>query len=357
MKISALLWCACLLLRGAAVKADNPQNVLTIKKIVPGVWFLEGSQGVYNNQVPNKADGLANSIIIEMKDYLVVVDAGYPDGARAVIREARELSSKPIKYVIDTHWHPDHAYGNHVFTEIGATTIASVGAWDQIKQWEPQSWQSVARGRQDVRDMHMSAPEPPELLYTRSPYVISDGTRRIELYHFGYGHTESDTFIYLPKEKVLCTGDAVVNGPFSDPKNAYMHDWIKEIQAAEKLDVEYVLPGHGDPAGKELIAEELDFFQSLYKAVQSAIQRGETLDQLVTIKNNRPVATSLKLSSNLMQHFVFKPSPNLTEWARSRFPNQVKDVYLEITKGLPYAELCDPTRFGARPNPCSEGKK
>jgi cyclase len=345
MKISSLLWCACLLLGGAALKADNPQG--TLKEVAPGVWFLEGGEGVYKSQMDTATRGYCNNIIIEMKDYLVMVDANYPGGARYAIQVAHKLSPKPIKYVIDTHWHPDHAYGNHVFTEIGATTIASVGAWDQIERWEPQVWRSVARERQDVRDMHMDAPEPPELLYSRSPYVISDGTRRIELYHFGYGHTESDTFVYLPKEKVLCTGDAVVNGPYSDPKNAYMLGWIQEIQAAEKLDVKYVLPGHGDPAGKELIAEQLDFFQSLYKAVQSAIQRGETLDQLVTKENNRPVATSLKLSSNLMQHFVFKPSPELLPWARSRFPTQVNDTYVEITEGKPYGLLHDVSREGS----------
>jgi cyclase len=347
MKFTCFLLSACFLLAGAAVRAENPPG--TLKQIAPGVWFLEGGERIYKTG-NDGAKGYCNSTIIEMKDYQIVVDANYPGGARLVIQEARKLSSKPIKYVIDTHWHPDHAYGNHLFTEIGATTIAYAGAYVQMKRWEPQTWQNVAKQREDVRDLNMDAPEPPQLLFTTSPYVITDGSRRVELYHFGFGHTRSDTFVYLPKEKVLCTGDAVVNGPYSDPKNAYIAGWAKEIHDAQKLDVRYVLPGHGDPAGKELLEEQYEFFTDLYKAVQDAIHRGEPLDQLVTIKNGRPVATALQLPRKLMDHFVFKPSPELAPWAASRFPTQVHDTYLEITQGKPYGDLRDPTREGRAPN-------
>src|SRR5262245_65881421 len=65
----------------------------TVKEIVPGVWFREGEEDIAQS----------NNVIIEMKDYLVVVDANYPDGARRVIDAAKKLSPKPIKYVIDSH--------------------------------------------------------------------------------------------------------------------------------------------------------------------------------------------------------------------------------------------------------------
>ena len=80
----------------------------------------------------------------------------------------------------------------------------------------------VARARKDVAALDRSGPEPPQQTYSESPHVVSDGNRRIELHHFTFGHTRGDTFVYLPKEKIICTGDAVVNGPFSHPKHAYM---------------------------------------------------------------------------------------------------------------------------------------
>jgi cyclase len=333
MKSTGLI-IAMLLLGSFSSFADAPPG--TIKQIAPGVWFREGDA--------SGGTGLCNNIIIEMRDDLIVVDANYPSGAQEVIRDAKKLSPKPIKFVIDTHWHPDHAYGNHLFTEIGATTIAYIGAYEQIKRWEPQFWQHVEKQRKDLAEFHLSGPEPPELYYTRSPYVISDGTRRVELYHFGWGHTRSDTFVYLPKEKILCTGDAVVNGPYSDPKNAYMLGWIKEIRAAQRLSVKYVLPGHGDPGGPELLSGELRFFLALYGAVETAIKKGETLDQLVTMKDGRAVSTTIKLPQDLMDVYVFKPSPDLKLWERSRFPTQVMDTYLEITQHKPYGMIDDPYR-------------
>src|SRR5437773_1891508 len=77
----------------------------TVTKIVDGVWFREGDL---------KNLGHCNNIIVEMKDYLIVVDANFPSGARAALADAKKVSSKPVKYVFDTHHHGDHAYGNAV---------------------------------------------------------------------------------------------------------------------------------------------------------------------------------------------------------------------------------------------------
>jgi cyclase len=89
----------------------------TVQQIVPGVWFREGDL---------KNLGHCNNIIIEMKEYLIVVDANFPSGARAAMADAKRVSSKPVKYVFDTHHHGDHAYGNPVWTEAGATTLVEI---------------------------------------------------------------------------------------------------------------------------------------------------------------------------------------------------------------------------------------
>src|SRR5260221_10617323 len=118
MRFSHLATLAWLSLGGFTLIADAPPG--TITQIASGVWFRQGDA--------RGGSGLSNNIIIEMKDYLIVVDANYPSGARAVLSGVKNLSPKPIRYVINTHSHPDHSYGNHVFTELGATTIAYVGA-------------------------------------------------------------------------------------------------------------------------------------------------------------------------------------------------------------------------------------
>src|SRR3954447_20316526 len=89
----------------------NPE---TVKIVAPGVWFREGDMDL----------GHCNNIIIEMKDYLIVVDANFPSGARGAIADAKRISNKPVKYVFDTHHHGDHLYGNVIWTQGGATSLA-----------------------------------------------------------------------------------------------------------------------------------------------------------------------------------------------------------------------------------------
>ena len=84
-----------------------------------------------------------------------------------------------------------------------------------MKRYEPKRWQATAKERKDVAEMNSDHPEPPKQTFTDSPHVITDGTRRVEFRFFGWAHTRGDGFVYLPKERVLCTGDAVVNGPYN----------------------------------------------------------------------------------------------------------------------------------------------
>src|SRR6478672_2095312 len=106
----------------------TPGNV---KQIGPGVWFREG-------EIVEK--GHCNNIWIEMKDYLIVVDANYPSGAEACLADIKKTTQKPVKYVFDTHHHGDHAYGNPVWTRLGATTLAHAGVVEEMKRYEPMRW-------------------------------------------------------------------------------------------------------------------------------------------------------------------------------------------------------------------------
>jgi glyoxylase-like metal-dependent hydrolase (beta-lactamase superfamily II) len=326
MKPRPTLLAACVATAALTMTAAAQEG--TLQKIAPGVWFREGEMG----------SGHCNNTIIELDDYLIVVDANYPSGARALLGDIPKLSSKPIKYVIDTHHHADHAYGNPLFTRIGAVTIGHAGVVEEMKRYEPRFWQGVAGYRKDVAELNLPGPEPPTQTYTESPLILGDAHRRVELHHFTWGHTRGDTFVYLPREKVLCTGDAVVNGPYSDPKHAYMGNWANEIRAAAKLGAEHVLPGHGKPGGKELLEGQIRFFDTLYQAVGEAVQRGLTLEAVVTMEGGRPVATTIRLSPELDDKYVFHGS-DLKPWQVSRFPMQVMAAYREITEGKPYGEL------------------
>src|SRR5437763_2036915 len=201
----------------------------TVRIIAPGVWFREGDM----------EQGHCNNIIIEMKDYLIVVDANFPSGARGAMADTKRLSSKPVKYVFDTHHHGDHLYGNPVWTQAGATTLAYKGVAEELKRYEPKRWQAEAKQRKDVAELKLDAPEPPKQTFDKSPFILKDDTREVRFYFFGWAHTRGDGFVYLPKEKVLCTGDAVVNGPHNNTADANIGNWPAVIRNAQRLEVLY----------------------------------------------------------------------------------------------------------------------
>src|SRR5580765_671037 len=139
-RMRALLLLAFTALGGVALFVSRSDaKAETVRIVAPGVWFREGDMD----------QGHCNNTIIEMKDYLIVVDANFPSGARGAMLDAKRLSPKPVKYVFDTHHHGDHLYGNAVWTQAGATTLAFKGVGEELKRLEPARWLAAAKSRPD----------------------------------------------------------------------------------------------------------------------------------------------------------------------------------------------------------------
>ena len=288
----------------------------TVKQIAPGVWFREGDI---------KGQGHCNNIIIEMKDYLIVVDANFPSGARLVVNDAKKVSPKPIKYVFDTHHHGDHAYGNPVWTQLGATTLAYIGVAEEMRRYEPAGWQSAAKSRKDVAELNLSTAEPPKQTFRETPFVLNDGTRRVEFHFFGWAHTRGDGFVYLPKEQILCTGDAVVNGPHNFTGHANLTNWPAVIQHAKKLSVRHVLPGHGIPAGPEILDGQMQFFTDLRKAVNAEIAAGKRLEDIVAKDASGKASAKINMPAS--------------RWVGNSLPDQATHMFHEISQRKPHGEI------------------
>jgi len=159
-----------------------------VEQMGDGVWMLYGSH---------------NSVLIEFKDYLAVVEAPV-DEARsiAVLAEVKKLvPNKPIKYVINTHHHFDHSGGLRTFVAEGATVITHEGnkefyewAWKQPHTIEP--------------DRLSENPREPTFITFKNKYVLSDGTRDVEVHwDFGDMHDQFLSFVYMPKERILIEAD------------------------------------------------------------------------------------------------------------------------------------------------------
>jgi cyclase len=288
----------------------------TVQQIAPGVWFREGDID---------KEGHCNNVIIEMKDYLIVVDANFPSGARLVAADAKRLSSKPIKYVFDTHHHGDHAYGNAVWTQMGATTLAHAGVVEEMKRYEPKRWAEA--NRKDVSELKRKTAEPPRQTFDKSPFVLDDGTRRVEFHYFGWAHTRGDGFVYLPKEQVLATGDAIANGAFNFMGDAHIANWPKVADAAAGRPIKHLLPGHGRPGGREIATGQAKFLREIYAGVQNLLKAGKTADDLQKMGMAKTLEAALRFS------------PESRNWVGPSLAGQAVFVADEITQKKPHGEI------------------
>jgi len=252
------LFVAALLASGLFSRAE----VNKAEPIAPDVYFHEGDI---------KGHGHCNNGWIVFEDYVLVIDANFPSGAREIMPKIRAITDKPVRFAFDTHHHGDHAYGNQIWVEQGAVPIAHTGVIEEMKKYEtgyyggkPGRWEDTAKGRADVAASKL---KPPTLLFPKE-MIFDDGKHRVELHYFGVAHTHGDGFAWLPKERILFTGDACVNGPYNYLADGDTGEWIKTLEAAKKLGAKVVCPGHGPIATGEVLDDQLAYFESLRKEVK-----------------------------------------------------------------------------------------
>jgi glyoxylase-like metal-dependent hydrolase (beta-lactamase superfamily II) len=283
--------------------------------------FAEVTDGVY---VATQTDPVAtpvngNSVVIIGETGVVVVDAGLTPGyATDLIGRIKQLTDLPVRYVVTTHWHDDHVFGNQGFrdafpdvqfvthdsTRIDFVDIAmpsvaqSLGAYEgyvaridtvlasgmmpdstpltdeQRERLEGQKQMALAL----LPEMLEMEPVPATLTFERD-LTLHLGDRTVELHYLGRGNTRGDIVVYLPESKVLATGDMVVNPvPFS--LGSYLGDWIESLTKASEFEADYVITGHGPlQHDMEYVLAVRELLQEVMRQVKDAADRGFTLEE------------------------------------------------------------------------------
>jgi glyoxylase-like metal-dependent hydrolase (beta-lactamase superfamily II) len=251
-------------------------NFNDVKEIAPGVFFRYSAISATDPKVPF---GGSNNIWVVFKDYVFVVDANFPKEAGDVIAAIKKTTKKPIKYVLDTHHHGDHAYGNCVWAKEGAQIIASKVTSRLLKTNGPKQWEEAAMGAMGRDDLKTSELKQPDIAFD-DKYVLDDGVQRVEIYAFGHSHTSGDAVAYLPTPKILCTGDACVNGAFNFMGHADSNSWINCLEKMQKLDIDLVCPGHGKVSHKDLLATQKRYFAELRTQIKKGIDDKKSLAEI-----------------------------------------------------------------------------
>ncbi len=197
----------------------------------------------------------ANAGIIVGKDGIVVVDTLISaKQAQRFIKDIRKISGKPILYVIDTHYHLDHTFGNAEFARLGAVIVAQVNCRENMVKYGEETLKNAKEYGLTPEQMEGTGIAYPVLTFT-DRMTIDLGDEKVDLVYVAPSHTSGNILVEVPQEKVLFTGDIL----FTD-FHPYMADgdipgWIRNLDYIETLDVDRIVPGHGPISGKKDISD------------------------------------------------------------------------------------------------------
>src|SRR5947208_12087231 len=145
-RASALLLALGLLAVAQTARAQNtfaPMKFNEVKEVAPGVFFRYSAISATDKNV---VFGGSNNIWVVFEDYVVVIDANFPKEASDVIEAIKKTTDKPIRYVLDTHHHGDHSYGNAVFGQAGASIVAQANCARLLRIDGPKEFKEAGRG-------------------------------------------------------------------------------------------------------------------------------------------------------------------------------------------------------------------
>jgi cyclase len=197
----------------------------------------------------------ANAGIIIGRDGILVVDTLISaKEARRFISDIRKVSDKPIKYVVDTHYHLDHAFGNSEFAKLGATIISQANDRKNLANKGEAALKNAKNYGLTDEDMAGTVITLPTLSFT-DRMTIDLGGETVELIYGGPSNTEGSTLVYLPERKILFAGDVLFTDFHPFMGDGDVAGWVKTLDFILALDVTTIIPGHGPISGKKDIAE------------------------------------------------------------------------------------------------------
>ncbi len=247
-----------------------------------------------------------SSVIVNDTDVIVVDDHVSAAAAWVLLDEIKAFTgNKPVTTVINTHFHFDHAHGNQIFDSkvdiIGheftrqmllSNSLAMplyrnyvTGLPQQLEglktrlatETDPAK-QAALRAQITAAESNIAAqaelrPTPPNVTLT-DRMTLYRGNREIQIRHLGRGHTAGDVVVFLPREKVVMTGDFLTAG-LSNMSDSFPDEWVKSLDELKKLDFDVVLPGHGEAfTDKAKIGYFQDYMRDVWSEVSRLKQQG-----------------------------------------------------------------------------------
>jgi len=212
-------------------------------------------------------DASANSTFLIGRRGILVVDSGLnaTEGTK-LLGAIRQVSSLPVKFIINTHYHPDHQGGN---AAVGPNAVVITTAFTRERTL-------ALIKRPEMEGFHF---RPANVTFEKRVTVYLD-PYSVDAYYPGKAHTSGDALVYFPQQRVIATGDLFLNRSCPAMDNGSVENWIQALNQVLELPVDHVVPGHFEVGTKSDLRRFRNYLSDLFQQVRAIKERGATLDQV-----------------------------------------------------------------------------
>ncbi len=350
MPILLATWLAATLIAGQ--KKEIPPSA------VPAELQKLGD-GIFGRIVNPDSDEVANCGVVVLESGVLLFDTHFtPEAGQALEELIKSVTAQPVRYLVNSHFHPDHTHGNQAFAttrhiigstltrrdmlqkDIPALNRMQIIAQGQVEKLGRELSQEKDPGKQELLRLQLKTHQAfmrrlsslkilaPSMTLDYSLSIVDSG-REVTLLYLGPGHTEGDIVLYLPEERIAFLGDLFFNDALPSVEDASLLEWMKTLREVLKLDARTYVPGHGRVGTRQDVEEFLGFLEDLKALVEPAVKRGDSLEQVVHDLRLPP-----KYAAFSFQNF---------------FPANVQKMYAELKAARAAAAPESAIKKGARP--------
>ncbi|MGQ9565874.1 MAG: MBL fold metallo-hydrolase [Candidatus Bathyarchaeales archaeon] len=240
-------------------------------RLTPSVYFNPREAGASNNG------------IIERNNDVVFVDTS--ERLKKTKQDLEFLSSKigkPVRFLINTHYHVDHTFGNQLFA---CDIIASYKTPEMFRQNETDllKWLETEKDKETLENISRVKITYPNVL-VKDKLRLDDSTPLVELTHLG-GHTPDSLVVHVPEEQVIFTGDLIFQGSHPFLVGSNIDEWINALEWLRKCGAKLFLPGHGNACGVAEVLSMREYLSKFKTSLKSLKSRGFSAKEIADDPN------------------------------------------------------------------------
>lgn len=304
------------------------------------------AEGVYVHLAQADSDAVSNAGFVVLQNSVLIFDShSTPEAGQRLLAEIREITPKPIRYILNSHYHADHTHGNQALGAAQQIISATHARRDVLQQDIPSMNFSLGLAHSQLEKMQKDLLQSADVqeqnalknkIRERREFVdrmarlkilvptltvddrldLHDGPRNLELLYLGRGHTDGDLVLFIPKDRVAFTGDLFYNSALPYTQDASLLEWVATLGELLKLEADVFVPGHGPCGTRDDVKEFKNYLEDLKALVEPGIVRGDSMQQIL-----RDVRLPPRYASYDFQNFFQSNLQKMYVELKSQAPN------------------------------------